>query len=75
MRKAVEDQKTRRFKQRECELVQNVQEIIRRLRESGLPVTIIAVAEAMHKSPGSLNYYPRVRSVFEQIVKGHVDVP
>jgi len=75
VKKAVENQKRKRYKLREEELLQNVQEIIQRLRESGLPVTNAAIARAIHRSSGCLQYYPRVRSVLEQIAKGQFDTP
>jgi transcriptional regulator with XRE-family HTH domain len=70
VKKAVENQKRRRFKLREEELLQSVLEAIQRLRELGLPVTFAAVSKAIHTSANSLKYYPRVRSVFEQTAGG-----
>lgn len=73
VKKAFENQKRKRFELREEELLQNVQEAIQRLRESGLPVTNAAIARAIHITSSCLQYYPKVRSFLEHIAKGQSD--
>jgi len=67
VKEVAKDQARKRYEQREDELVQTAYTTIQRLRELGHPINFTAVAKAMQRSASSLRYYPKIRSLVEQI--------
>lgn len=56
-------------RQREEELLAQVQQAAQILKESGQPLTRRMIAEAMGMSPGGLKRYPRVQALLDQLTR------
>ena len=60
---------SRRFQQREEELVLGVIRAIEHLESLNRPVTAKAIAELVQLTHTALNRYPRVRNILDGVVK------
>lgn len=59
----------RRTKQRESELLEQVRQVIKQLQEQGRPITQKAVSQRLGLTAQALMYYPRFRKIYHKVVE------
>jgi hypothetical protein len=76
VKKAVKEDRAKHIQERrrlrEEELIVQVMDVIHYLRGIGKRVTVKAIVRIVRLSVPALNYYPKVKAILEQVIRGEI---